>query len=83
MNKILTINQNKKRARLFMKIIKAKKGAYFQLMKRMRKKRINKSLYLFLQQEDSKGFQKNSEEVLIKLSIEELIMILEEKLLGV
>jgi hypothetical protein len=42
-----------------MKIIKAKKEAYFQLMKRMRKKRINKSLYLFLQQEDSKGFQKN------------------------
>ena len=83
MNKILTIKQNRKRARLSMKIIKAKKEAYFQLMKRMRKKRINKSLYLFLQQEDSKGFQKNSEEVLIKLSIEELIMILEEKLHGV
>jgi len=83
MNKIMTIKQNRKRARLSMKIIKAKKEAYFQLMKRMRKKTFNKSLYLFLQQEDSKGFQKNSEEVLIKLSIEELIMILEEKLHGV
>ena len=79
----MTIKQNRKRARLSMKIIKAKKEAYFQLMKRMRKKTFNKSLYLFLQQEDSKDFQKNSEEVLIKLSIEELIMILEEKLHGV
>jgi hypothetical protein len=83
MNKIMIIKQNRKRAKLFMKIIKVKKEDYFQRMKKMKKKKIYKSLCLFLLLEDLKGFQKSSEEVLIKLSIEGLIMILGEKLLGV
>jgi len=75
----MIIKQNRKRAKLFMKIIKVKKEDYFQRMKKMKKKKINKSLCLFLLLEDLKDFQKSSEEVLIKLSIEGLITILAEK----
>ena len=69
----------KKRAKLFNKIIKAKKEVFFQLMKKMKKKKQSKNLYLFLQQEDLKDFQRSWAEVLIKLYIEVLIMIPEGK----
>lgn len=79
LNKITITKWKKKRAKLFNKIIKAKKEVFFQLMKKMKKKKQSKNLYLFLQQEDLKDFQRSWAEVLIKLYIEVLIMIPEGK----
>lgn len=67
-----------------MKIIKAKKEDFNQLMKKTTRMRPqNRRSCLSPQQEDSIDFQMSSEEVPTKLFIEVLITILAEKLLGV
>ena len=73
-----------RKARKCMKIIKAKKEDFNQLMKKMTRMRPqSRKSCLSLQLEDSRDFQMSSEEVLIKVFIEVLITILAEKLHGV
>jgi hypothetical protein len=77
-------NQKKRKAKNNMKIIKAKREDFSQLMRKMKRMRLlSRNSCLFLQLGDSKDFQKSSEGVLIKLFIEVSIMILAEKLHGV
>jgi hypothetical protein len=77
-------NQKKRKAKNNMKIIKAKREDFSQLMRKMKRMRLlSRNSCLFLQLEDLKDFQKSSEGVLIKLFIEVSITILAEKLRGV
>ena len=77
-------NLKKRKAKNNMKITKAKREDFSQLMRKMKRMRpLSRNSCLFLQLGDSKDFQKSSEEVLIKLFIEVSITILAEKLRGV